>query len=199
MLIRSSQNLIPDHLVQPETVGFSVGATGPGAQTPSGYIPNPIVIEQTPRAGMGEDHWRLGNIERPPNLRKTNGRHDERRFLLARANVFGGSFSIHSSVGRKSAVLRFVMSVQQYRCQLRQNGRRHGAGFFGKRRMLRNRPRQASLLKPISVHADISFAPAGSQLAFAARNCFLRSLGSSQILRSRMLLGVTSTYSSSAM
>jgi len=45
MLIRSAQNIIPDHLVQPETVGF----TAPIAQSPSGYIPNPIVIEQTPR------------------------------------------------------------------------------------------------------------------------------------------------------
>ena len=45
MLIRSSSNIIPDHLVQPDLVGF----TSPMAQSPSGYIPNPVVIEQTPR------------------------------------------------------------------------------------------------------------------------------------------------------
>lgn len=45
MSTRSSLTRIPDHLVQPETVGFTLS----NAETPSGYIPNPVVIEQTPR------------------------------------------------------------------------------------------------------------------------------------------------------
>ncbi len=46
MLIRNAKNFIPDSLVQPELVGFtsSIAST-----MPSAYIPNPIVIEQTPR------------------------------------------------------------------------------------------------------------------------------------------------------
>jgi ATP-dependent Clp protease protease subunit len=44
MLIRSSLKYIPDHLVQPDVVGF-----GPSAVSAEGYIPNPIVIEQTAR------------------------------------------------------------------------------------------------------------------------------------------------------
>jgi len=44
MLIKSQKSL-PDSLVQPEIVGFN-----PGAFSPQGsYVPNPIVIEQTPR------------------------------------------------------------------------------------------------------------------------------------------------------
>src|ERR1700752_1230312 len=43
MLIRSSKS-IPDHLIQPEVVGFN-----PTAMRAEGYIPNPIVIEQTAR------------------------------------------------------------------------------------------------------------------------------------------------------
>lgn len=44
MLIRSSVKSIPDHLIQPEVVGFN-----PSAMQANGYIPNPIVIEQTAR------------------------------------------------------------------------------------------------------------------------------------------------------
>ena len=44
MLIRSSIGHIPSNLVQPDVVGFDL--TNPLA---SGYIPNPIVIEQTAR------------------------------------------------------------------------------------------------------------------------------------------------------
>jgi len=40
MLIKNAQNHIPENLVQPDVVGFD----GPRA-----YIPNPVVIEQTPR------------------------------------------------------------------------------------------------------------------------------------------------------
>jgi ATP-dependent Clp protease protease subunit len=46
MLIRSSKNYIPDHLIEPELVGFNPGAITTSA---NGYIPNPIVIEQTAR------------------------------------------------------------------------------------------------------------------------------------------------------
>lgn len=42
MYIISSKKKIPDHLVNPELVGFH-------AEKTVGYIPNPIVIEQTPR------------------------------------------------------------------------------------------------------------------------------------------------------
>jgi ATP-dependent Clp protease protease subunit len=42
MLIRS-QRTVPSHLVQPDIVGFSSDVSV------NGYIPNPIVIEQTPR------------------------------------------------------------------------------------------------------------------------------------------------------
>jgi ATP-dependent Clp protease protease subunit len=42
MLIRSSHNFIPDSLIQPDLVGF-------GPVQAEGYIPNPIVIEQTAR------------------------------------------------------------------------------------------------------------------------------------------------------
>lgn len=41
MIILSSKNKVPDSLVEPERVGFEVSAEG--------YIPNPIVIEQTAR------------------------------------------------------------------------------------------------------------------------------------------------------
>jgi len=44
MLIRS-QKMIPSSLIQPETVGFNA----PMAVDANGYIPNPVVIEQTPR------------------------------------------------------------------------------------------------------------------------------------------------------
>lgn len=46
MLIRNAKNYIPDHLIQPDTVGFtsSIAET-----TVTSFIPNPIVIEQTPR------------------------------------------------------------------------------------------------------------------------------------------------------
>jgi len=46
MLIRSAKNFIPDHLIQPETVGFTSSIAD---TTIRSYIPNPIVIEQTPR------------------------------------------------------------------------------------------------------------------------------------------------------
>ena len=44
MLIRSSQPKVPSDLVRPDLVGFNAIS-----QTPVGYIPNPIVIEQTAR------------------------------------------------------------------------------------------------------------------------------------------------------
>lgn len=44
MLIRSSQKQVPSDLVRPDLVGFQ-----PAPQSASGYIPNPIVIEQTAR------------------------------------------------------------------------------------------------------------------------------------------------------
>src|SRR6201997_385053 len=44
MLIQSSMKSIPDHLIQPEVVGFN-----PSAVQAEGYIPNPIVVEQTAR------------------------------------------------------------------------------------------------------------------------------------------------------
>ena len=43
MIIRSGSPKVPSHLVQPETVGFN------NVLAESSYIPNPIVIEQTPR------------------------------------------------------------------------------------------------------------------------------------------------------
>jgi len=43
MLIKTAQQHIPSSLVQPDVVGFNV------ENAPMGYIPNPIVIEQTPR------------------------------------------------------------------------------------------------------------------------------------------------------
>ena len=46
MLIRSSQPYIPSNLVRPDLVGFDAGSVMAG---PMGYIPNPIVVEQTPR------------------------------------------------------------------------------------------------------------------------------------------------------
>jgi ATP-dependent Clp protease protease subunit len=45
MLIRSSNNFVPDHLIQPDVVGFH----GAQSMRAEGYIPNPIVIEQTAR------------------------------------------------------------------------------------------------------------------------------------------------------
>lgn len=47
MLIRSSQMKVPADLVRPEVVGFNPTSITLGS--PSGYIPNPIVIEQTAR------------------------------------------------------------------------------------------------------------------------------------------------------
>ncbi len=44
MLIRSAQKSVPANLVRPELVGFNPTSIGP-----QGYIPNPIVIEQTAR------------------------------------------------------------------------------------------------------------------------------------------------------
>jgi ATP-dependent Clp protease protease subunit len=52
MLIRSSKTYIPDHLIEPEVVGFNnsiFSSVGPTATNAEGYIPNPIVIEQTAR------------------------------------------------------------------------------------------------------------------------------------------------------
>lgn len=46
MLIRSSQPYIPSNLVRPDLVGFDAASVMAG---PMGYIPNPIVVEQTPR------------------------------------------------------------------------------------------------------------------------------------------------------
>lgn len=46
MLIRNAKNYVPDHLVQPETVGFTSSIA---ERAVNSYIPNPIVIEQTPR------------------------------------------------------------------------------------------------------------------------------------------------------
>jgi ATP-dependent Clp protease protease subunit len=48
MLIRSAHNNIPDSLIQPEVVGFGPGSVA-NIVTAEGYIPNPIVIEQTAR------------------------------------------------------------------------------------------------------------------------------------------------------
>ncbi len=47
MLIRSSQSSVPSSLVRPDLVGFDIDRFS--AQSPAGYIPNPIVVEQTPR------------------------------------------------------------------------------------------------------------------------------------------------------
>ncbi len=46
MLIRNANNFIPDHLIQPETVGFTSSIANTAITS---YIPNPVVIEQTPR------------------------------------------------------------------------------------------------------------------------------------------------------
>jgi ATP-dependent Clp protease protease subunit len=46
MIIRSSQNHIPDRLIEPNLVGFTGSAVDTAVRN---YIPNPIVIEQTPR------------------------------------------------------------------------------------------------------------------------------------------------------
>ena len=46
MLIQSSQPKVPSNLIRPDLVGFDAGALQGG---PLGYIPNPIVVEQTPR------------------------------------------------------------------------------------------------------------------------------------------------------
>jgi ATP-dependent Clp protease protease subunit len=48
MLIRSANTFVPDNLVQPEVVGFGPSSLGSIARA-EGYIPNPIVIEQTAR------------------------------------------------------------------------------------------------------------------------------------------------------
>ncbi len=47
MLIRSSHSRVPSSLVRPDLVGFDSNAFEGGG--PAGYIPNPIVVEQTPR------------------------------------------------------------------------------------------------------------------------------------------------------
>ncbi len=46
MIIPHNQKRIPDRLIEPQTVGFTPETLATGAQ---GYIPNPVVIEQTPR------------------------------------------------------------------------------------------------------------------------------------------------------
>jgi len=46
MLIRSGQKRVPADLVRPDLVGFSQAFD---SLNPQGYIPNPIVVEQTPR------------------------------------------------------------------------------------------------------------------------------------------------------
>lgn len=48
MLIRSANSFVPDNLVQPEVVGFGPSSFNEIARA-EGYIPNPIVIEQTAR------------------------------------------------------------------------------------------------------------------------------------------------------
>ena len=48
MLILSGGNKVPSSLVRPDLVGFSLPGTM-GAASAEGYIPNPIVIEQTAR------------------------------------------------------------------------------------------------------------------------------------------------------
>lgn len=45
MIIRNGSNHIPSSLIQPETVGFNPSSI----LEVNGYIPNPVVIEQTPR------------------------------------------------------------------------------------------------------------------------------------------------------
>lgn len=47
MIIRSGGKSIPSRLIEPETMGFELEKLSP--QMTSAYIPNPIVIEQTPR------------------------------------------------------------------------------------------------------------------------------------------------------
>jgi ATP-dependent Clp protease, protease subunit len=46
-IISSSKNRIPDELIRPDLVGFNPSFSG--AQGNGGYIPNPIVVEQTAR------------------------------------------------------------------------------------------------------------------------------------------------------
>ena len=43
MLIRTGHKRVPENLICPEVVGFNLNSA------PVGYIPNPIVVEQTPR------------------------------------------------------------------------------------------------------------------------------------------------------
>src|SRR5687768_1921523 len=57
MLIRT-QKQIPSSLIQPEKVGFSLESTA------EGYIPNPIVIEQTPRGERQYDIYSRLLIDR---------------------------------------------------------------------------------------------------------------------------------------
>ena len=54
MLILSSQKKVPSDLVQPDVVGFH----------PTSYIPNPIVVEQTPRGERQYDIYSRLLIER---------------------------------------------------------------------------------------------------------------------------------------
>ena len=49
MLIRSAHNKIPSHLIQPDVVGFNLDTPVGSPVEANGYIPNPIVIEQTAR------------------------------------------------------------------------------------------------------------------------------------------------------
>lgn len=53
MTIFSPKNKIPDHLVQPDVVGFQAN-----------YIPNPIVVEQTPRGERQYDIYSRLLLER---------------------------------------------------------------------------------------------------------------------------------------
>jgi ATP-dependent Clp protease protease subunit len=47
MLIKSAQPYVPSNLIRPDLVGFDSDTLSMG--TPGSYIPNPIVVEQTPR------------------------------------------------------------------------------------------------------------------------------------------------------
>ena len=58
MLIKSTHNRIPSHLVRPDLVGFDAD------QFQMNYIPNPIVIEQTPRGERQYDIYSRLLIDR---------------------------------------------------------------------------------------------------------------------------------------
>lgn len=50
MVLIGERKRIPDHLIQPEVVGFHPSVLqGPSLGGTGSYIPNPIVVEQTPR------------------------------------------------------------------------------------------------------------------------------------------------------